>query len=782
MKEIFKELEAEVDQNVMNMKCDEIEQKNFLIANDNLIADFLSKKVFYIATNSELTVSRFTETHDAHTVVQARLELEVEISKLNDKVQNDNHNELVKRFSNLKSFPSKKMKAFIQGKDYAVKKLRMQISQLKETCSEADRTFDFRALDFQITQLTKKVTVLQEQNELFRLKNAKIKQYYEELCDSIQITRAKHIDQTTALLTENKNLMVQINEKMKCVTLDSVKPKVLAPGMYAIDVEAILPRCRNDREVHLDYLKHLKESVTTLREIVEEARIETPLDRSLASACLYTKHSQELLEYVVVTCPKDFRVNSCTDASGSEPRSNTKKSRISSAKSVNKKKVEEHPRTNKSCPKKSNRVDSSICCYSKHITGDRSRIRNFVKKFIGTVRFRNDHFGAIMGYGDYVIGDSVISREAFMLCLRYKCPLPSACRTKPSITDHGYGPVPLFLTPEQISLRIIPNSVPATPYLPVTNRKLKILFQPTFDEYLEPPRVVVGSTIIEDNILAHADNDPFVNVFALELSSKASSSEDASSAESTHIYKVKLDEYGDVLKNKARLVAKGYRQEDGIDFEESFTLVARINAIRIFIANAASKNMTIYQMDVKITFLNGELKEEVYVSQPKGFLDPDHPTHVYSLKKALCGLKKAPRAWYQASPTKKHLEALKWVFQYLRRTINWGLWYSKDTATALMAYADADHAGCQECSHSRSKHIDIRHHFIQEQVENGVFELYFVTKDYQLADIFTKALPRERFEFLLSRLGMKSMTPEALNFIKKEKRSKRWSSKGLCSN
>ncbi|GKD45466.1 putative ribonuclease H-like domain-containing protein, partial [Tanacetum coccineum] len=98
------------------------------------------------------------------------------------------------------------------------------------------------------------------------------------------------------------------------------------------------------------------------------------------------------------------------------------------------------------------------------------------------------------------------------------------------------------------------------------------------------------------------------------------------------IYKVKLDEYDDVLKNKARLVAKGYRQEEGIDFEESFAPVARIEAIRIFIANVASKNMTIYQMDVKTVFLNGELKEEVYVSQPEGFVDPDHPTHVYRLK------------------------------------------------------------------------------------------------------------------------------------------------------
>ncbi|GJW82101.1 retrovirus-related pol polyprotein from transposon TNT 1-94 [Tanacetum coccineum] len=112
------------------------------------------------------------------------------------------------------------------------------------------------------------------------------------------------------------------------------------------------------------------------------------------------------------------------------------------------------------------------------------------------------------------------------------------------------------------------------------------------------------------------------------------------------IYKVKLDEYGDVLKNKVRLVAKGFHQEEGLDFEESFAPVARLEAIRIFIANAASKNIAVYQMDVKTAFLNGELKEEVYVHQPEGFVNPERPHHVYRLKKALYGLKQAPRAWY----------------------------------------------------------------------------------------------------------------------------------------
>ncbi|GKC30319.1 integrase, catalytic region, zinc finger, CCHC-type containing protein [Tanacetum coccineum] len=104
-------------------------------------------------------------------------------------------------------------------------------------------------------------------------------------------------------------------------------------------------------------------------------------------------------------------------------------------------------------------------------------------------------------------------------------------------------------------------------------------------------------------------------------------------------YKVKLDELGEILKNKARLVARGYRQEEGIDFEESFAPIARLEAVQIFLVFAAHMNMNVYQMDVKTAFLNGILREEVYVSQPDGFVDPNNPNHVYRLKKALYGLK-----------------------------------------------------------------------------------------------------------------------------------------------
>ncbi|GJT19550.1 retrovirus-related pol polyprotein from transposon TNT 1-94 [Tanacetum coccineum] len=424
------------------------------------------------------------------------------------------------------------------------------------------------------------------------------------------------------------------------------------------------------------------------------------------------------------------------------------------------------------------------------------------------------------------------------------------------------------------------------------------------------------------------------------------------------------------------------RAEVLVDSLESFAPITRIEAIRIFVANAAHKNMTIYQMDVKAAFLNGELKEEVYVSQPEGFVDQDNPPHVFFIsqqfskgvvdptlfirhagndillvqiyvddiiftssnifmcdefanqmtnkfKMSMMGqmsfflglqISQSPRgifinqskyaseivkkyglhstdsvdtpmienkkldedlqgkpvdatlyrgmigslmyltssrpdlnhvvclcARYQAKPTEKHLQAVKRIFRYLNGTINMGLWYSKDTDMSLTAYADADHAGCQDtrrstsgsaqflgdklvswsskkqkstaissteaeyialsgcCSqilwmrsqltdygfkfnkiplycdnksaialccnnvqHSRAKHIDIRYHFIKEQVENGIVELYFVRTEYQLADIFTKPLPRERFNFLIDKLGMRSMSPETLKRLAEE--------------
>nr|GEZ00996.1 retrovirus-related Pol polyprotein from transposon TNT 1-94 [Tanacetum cinerariifolium] len=159
---------------------------------------------------------------------------------------------------------------------------------------------------------------------------------------------------------------------------------------------------------------------------------------------------------------------------------------------------------------------------------------------------------------------------------------------------------------------------------------------------------VIPQDVEEDNIdmeVAYIGNDPLFGVPIPEVWKLVPRPNKVMAITLKWIYKVKLDELGGILKNKASLVARGYRQKEGIDFEESFAPVTRLEAIRIFLAYAAQKNMVVYQMDMKTAFLNGNLREEVYVSQPDGFVDQDNPNHVYKLKKALYGLKQALRAW-----------------------------------------------------------------------------------------------------------------------------------------
>ncbi|GJR09669.1 hypothetical protein Tco_0792321 [Tanacetum coccineum] len=288
MSDAFDELEAELDQSIVNRKRDEIERKNLLIEHDNIIADSLSKEVFYVASHSELNVSRFTEMQKTHVVVKTRcLELEAELSNLRDNVRKDNYNELLNRFSNLEvnhlnlQLKYQNLKDSFQNKPSSSVNDTPDFNSVFETRSELDRPLDLRARDSQISQLTEKVNSLQDQNELVWAENAKIKQHYKELYDSIKITRTKHTEQTNALKNENESLKVQIQNTVSCVTTTQFK-HLYCSGKYALDVAPISPRNRNNREVHLVYLRHLKEIVDTLREIVEEAKVERPLDRSLA--------------------------------------------------------------------------------------------------------------------------------------------------------------------------------------------------------------------------------------------------------------------------------------------------------------------------------------------------------------------------------------------------------------------------------------------------------------------------------------------------------------------
>ncbi|GJX38002.1 retrovirus-related pol polyprotein from transposon TNT 1-94 [Tanacetum coccineum] len=260
------------------------------------------------------------------------------------------------------------------------------------------------------------------------------------------------------------------------------------------------------------------------------------------------------------------------------------------------------------------------------------------------------------------------------------------------------------------------------------------------------------------------------------------------------LWKNKKDEDQTVIRNKARLVAKGYAQEEGIDFEESFAPVARLEAVRIFVAHAAHKSFPIYQMDVKTAFLNGPLKEEVYVAQPEGFVDPDHPEKVYLLRKAL-------RCHADGIVTRKRLlEGLPFLGDKRDKLVSW---MSKKQNCTAMSSAEAEYVAlsascaqvmwmrtqlkdygfnynkiplycdsqsaiaisCNPVQHSRTKHIHTRYHFIKEQVENGIIELYFVRTEYQLADMFTKALPEDRFKYLVRRIGMRCLTPADLEVL-----------------
>nr|GEZ78787.1 hypothetical protein [Tanacetum cinerariifolium]GFA38945.1 hypothetical protein [Tanacetum cinerariifolium] len=247
MKDVFKELEAEVAQYAIDRKHDAIELKNLLIANDNLIAECLSQEVFCVATNSELNATRFTDMHVANTTAETLcLALEAELA-------NFTYQNLKDQIGNSPPTPDKDTpdfdSMFVFGK------------------IDTDRALRVQTIESQITKLTDQVTHLQAQNDLFRGENNKVKQHYKEF---------------------------------KAM----VNPLVSTRDKHAIDVEPIVPRLRNNWNARLDYLRHLKESVEMIRDIIEEAKVVRPLDRSIISACHYTKHSQELLEYTIDTCPQ----------------------------------------------------------------------------------------------------------------------------------------------------------------------------------------------------------------------------------------------------------------------------------------------------------------------------------------------------------------------------------------------------------------------------------------------------------------------------------------------
>nr|GEY54764.1 hypothetical protein [Tanacetum cinerariifolium] len=300
------------------------------------------------------------------------------------------------------------------------------------------------------------------------------------------------------------------------------------------------------------------------------------------------------------------------------------------------------------------------------------------------------------------------------------------------------------------------------------------------------------------------------------------------------LFKNKHDEENTVIHNKTRLVVRGYRQEEGINFEESFAPVARMEAIRIFLAYATHKGFTVYQMDLKTAFLHGSLKEEVYVCQPEGIIDLTLFTKRFN--DDILVVNQSPggifinQSNYMNEILKKYelntcdtigtpmeikykldltigtpVDATKYrsmigALMYLMSSRPYIVHATCDSRFELTGFSDADYAGCKDtfkstfggaqflgekltqltdygyffnkipiycdsksaiaisCNpvqHSQTKHIAVRYHFIKEHIEKGTIEMYFVKTNYQLVDIFTKALPVDRFNYFVRRLGMR---------------------------
>ncbi|GJW47287.1 integrase, catalytic region, zinc finger, CCHC-type containing protein [Tanacetum coccineum] len=259
------------------------------------------------------------------------------------------------------------------------------------------------------------------------------------------------------------------------------------------------------------------------------------------------------------------------------------------------------------------------------------------------------------------------------------------------------------------------------------------------------------------------------------------------------LLKNKKNEDQTIIPNKARLVTKGYAQEEGIDFEEPFAPVAHLEAVQIFIAYVAHKSFPMYQMDVKTAFLNSSLKEEVYVAQPDGFVDPDHPKKIYCLRKALYGLKQAPRAWNSDPPipksipmaTKPKLDADlsgKLINQTDYHSKIGSLMYltsgrpdivqEKDPGFELIDFSDVDHAGCIDTRKITSGGIqflgDKLVSWMSTKQDCIAMSSAEAKTEYQLADMFTKALPEDRFQYLVRRIGMRCLTLAELEVLANE--------------
>ncbi|GJS89310.1 hypothetical protein Tco_0771946 [Tanacetum coccineum] len=495
---VFTQMEAVVQQYHVDKQCFEIQKKHFLIENDKLLDQIISQDIVNCVVNYSL---------DNNTSANVN-----SFVAMNDSV----------------NYVERCNKSELQAKDTTIKKLKAHIKRVNETSTSKSVKKDFDEIETINIELEHKVTRLIAENE-------HLKQTYKQLYDSIKPSRVRAKEQNESL----------VNQEIANNDAQMSNAATIAPGMYKLDPVILAHKVKNNREAHEYYLKHTMEQAAILREVVEQAKSQNPLDSASYYACMYVKLIQELLGYVRDTChgiykpseklvavtpinkkkivqfadtaasssnmPKvtnrpllsSIGVKPSTSASGSKPSDNTKNDRISRTPSSNKKnKVEvqssmnvrdksaskknkkrkewkptgkvfnsvgykwkptgrtftlvgnacpltritatnkvplrvpiplevvapEHvvtrvytrrPKVPKSVPNSKTKVVQIVLWYldsgcSKHMTGDRSQLTNFIHKFLGTIKFDNDQVAKIMGYGDYQIGNVTISRVYYV--------------------------------------------------------------------------------------------------------------------------------------------------------------------------------------------------------------------------------------------------------------------------------------------------------------------------------------------------------------------------------
>ncbi|GJT42803.1 retrovirus-related pol polyprotein from transposon TNT 1-94 [Tanacetum coccineum] len=696
-------------------------------------------------------------------------------------------------------------------------------------------------------ELEHSVAKLLYENERLHKEIEHLKKIYKDEFDSIKKTCAlskEHDDslicQLNSKCMENVDLKSQIQDKVFVITslkndLRKLNGKeivenvtqipisiTIALGMFKIDLEPLAPRLLNNREAHIDYLKHTQEQADILWGIelpvyirdtclnaykpsekmiavtpmnkVKKVRFSEPLTslsnikqlgNVIISRVYYVEGLGHNLFFVGQFCDADlevaFQKNTCfiRNLEGVDLLSGSRDTNLYPIS------LDDMLKT------------SPICLLSK---------ASKTKSWLWHCRLSHLNFGTLNKLAKDGLAQGIPK-------LKFQKIISMA------FEQFGLGPELQCLTPAKISSGFVPNTIPQQPCNPPNRDEWDRLFQPMFDEYFNPPTIAISlvpvapaprvvdiadspvspktphfhddplheslyedstshglssnlrpfhtpfkhlSRWTKDRLIANVIDDPsssvstrkqlktnamwcYFDAFLTSIEPKnfkqAMTKPSWIDAMQEEIHEFERLQVWELLPcpDKVMLIKLKWK-EKGINFKESFAPVARIEAIRIFIAIAANKNMTIFQMDVKMAFLNGELKKEVYVSQPEGFVDHDNPSHVYKLKIALYGLKQAPRACDSVDTPMVEKNKLDEDLQ----------------GTPVDATLYRDYVGCQDTRRSTSRSTQ----FLGDKLVSWSSKKQKSTAilKYQLADIFTKPLPRERFNFLIEKLGEELVT------------------------